>query len=109
MGAGHKPRPFPVTEKMPYIFQPPNYDESLAKASDEEYSLARYLTFQTGYSVRVVGSTVDAYPGISGPEVQDWSDYDYVYLGGKKHTISDAEHATLIAADARWGNHMTAI
>lgn len=91
---------------MPYIFKPPTYQVAIDRNRTD---IIRYLNNNRGYAVRVLGSTVDTYPGVAGVVVQDFEDYDYVYLGGKKHTISDAEYTTLTTADARWDDHCEAI
>ena len=92
---------------MPYLFRPPTYNESYDP--DETLCITRLLTRPRGYSVRVVGSTVDDYPGVTGVVVSDWSDYDYVYEGGHKHTLTDAEYTTLTTADIRWDDHLEAL
>ena len=73
------------------------------------FSLWRYFNILEGYSVLVTGATVSAYPGIRGPSGDQIEAADYAYIGGHEYTISDAEQATLVSADARWGNHCEAL
>lgn len=101
------PPPLLFLHGMPYTFTPPSYAVSY---SDDPRSLWRFVRFARGYSVRVLGAAVDAYPGV--PTIEnptDFDTYDYVYEGGRQYTISDDEYATLIAADERWADHAEAL
>lgn len=99
-------RPPASTTIMPYVFVPPSRDKVI---STDEDSLWRFYNFREGYSVVVNGSTVSSYPGINGPSGADIESAHYVYLGGHRYTISDAEYNTLVNADARWGDHCEAL
>lgn len=91
---------------MPYRFKPPTYAVAF---TDDDKHLMRFYSFGRGYTVRVNGETVDTYPGVQGILDTDLEDYDYVYQGGRAYEISDAEYATLVASDARWGDHAEAL
>lgn len=80
-------------------FTPPTYEMPFGVVT----GLYRFFTFPKGIAVLVSGTTVteNKYP-FQG----DLESYDYVYLGGYSHPITDAE-ATILT-NAGYGAYITA-
>lgn len=74
-----------------YSFTPPTYTLKNVNAGP---LLSRFTT-TFGYSVVKRGT---AYESVTTPDLGTFSDADFVYQGGHKYDISDAEAALLIAA-----------
>lgn len=77
---------------------PPTVDQPL----ETEHPLFGRYKLTRGLSLLVTGSTVIE---VQYPNQDDLDDYDFVYLGGYSHTISDAEAVTL--TNAGYGSYIT--
>lgn len=83
---------------MPTFTPPTTYQQAFGPT----VGLNRYYTYTRGVAVLVSGTTVteDRYP-FQG----DLDDFDFVYLGGYRHSISAAEAVTL--TNAGYGSSIT--
>lgn len=79
-------------------FTPPTIEEGM----EVSHGLWRYFKLRKGITVVVSGDTVTE---IRFPYAGDLPLYDYVYLGGYDHDITDDEAATLI--DAGYASYIT--
>ncbi len=93
---------------MPYTFKPPTLEVSADPHMIERSGFVHRLAYRRGYSVVVDGATVTDYPGKQGLTHSEIENYT-TYQGGRRYTITDAEYAVLIAADAQWGDHCEAL